>query len=81
MKSMNFFTNKGESSEALPGDNTPKENTKPKENTNQLPPAQIQDEEGNLIFNLEGRTYLLNVNSEEERKRRLRREALGSLQY
>ena len=66
---MNFFTNKRESSEALPGDSTPKEITKPKENTNQLPPAPIQDEEGNLIFNLEGRTYSLNVNSEEERKR------------
>lgn len=57
------------------GNNTPKENTNPKENTklkettNQLPPASIQDENGNLIFNLEGRTYSLNVNSEEERER------------
>ena len=69
MERMNFFTNKRESSEALPGDSTPKENTKLKENTNQLPPAPIQDEEGNLTFNLEGKTYSLNVNSEEERKR------------
>lgn len=46
-----------------------KENTKPKENTNQLPPAPIQDEEGNLTFELEGKTYSLNVNSEEERER------------
>ncbi len=29
---------------------------------NGLPYAPIQDEEGNLIFNLEGRTYSLNVN-------------------
>ena len=36
---------------------------------NGLPYAPIQDEEGNLIFNLEGRTYSLNVNSEEERER------------
>ena len=75
MERMNFFTNKRESSEVLSGDNTPKENTKlkentkPKENTNQLPPAPIQDEEGNLTFSLEGKTYSLNVNSEEERKR------------
>ena len=71
---MNFFANKRESSEVLPGDNTPKENTKlkentkPKENTNQLPPAPIQDEEGNLIFNLEGRTYSLNVNQRKKGK-------------
>ena len=32
-------------------------------------PAPIQDEYGNLTFELEGRTYSLNVNSEEERKR------------
>lgn len=53
MKSMNLF-----------GGNTPKENTKPKETTNQLPPAPIQDEEGNLTFSLEGKEYTLNVNSE-----------------
>lgn len=31
-------------------------------------PAPIQDEEGNLTFELEGKTYSLNVNSEEERE-------------
>lgn len=31
--------------------------------------APIQDEDGNLTFELEGRTYSLNVNSEEERER------------
>lgn len=31
--------------------------------------APIQDENGNLIFSLEGRTYFLNVNSEKERER------------
>ena len=31
--------------------------------------ASIQDEEGNLTFTLEGKTYSLNVNSEEERER------------
>ena len=34
-----------------------------------LPPAPIQDENGNLTFNLEGKEYSLNVNSEEERER------------
>lgn len=34
-----------------------------------LPPAPIQDENGNITFELEGKTYSLNVNSEEERKR------------
>lgn len=34
-----------------------------------LPPAPIQDENGNLTFNLEGKTYSLNVNLEEERER------------
>ena len=29
----------------------------------------IQDEDGNLVFSLERKTYFLNVNSEEERKR------------
>ena len=75
MERMNLFTNKEESSEALSEDNTPKENaklnenTKPKKITNQLPLAPIQDKEGNLTFELEGRTYSLNVNSEEERER------------
>ena len=31
-------------------------------------PAPIQDENGNLIFSLEGKIYFLNVNSEEERE-------------
>ena len=31
-------------------------------------PAPIQDENGNLTFELEGRTYSLNVNSEEDRE-------------
>ena len=43
-------------------------NHKPKEPT-ALPPAPIQDENGNLTFSLEGRTYSLNVNSGEERRR------------
>ena len=30
-----------------------------------LPPVPIQDENGNLTFTLEGKTYSLNVNSEE----------------
>lgn len=34
-----------------------------------LPKAPIQDEEGNLTFTLKGKTYSLNVNSEEERER------------
>lgn len=34
-----------------------------------LPPVPIQDENGNLTFTLEGKTYSLNVNSEEERER------------
>ena len=63
MKSMNLFNRKSESSEALFGD------TKPKGTTDQLPPAPIQDENGNLTFSLEGRTYSLNVNSGEERRR------------
>ena len=43
-------------------------NHKPKEPT-ALPPAPIQDENGNLIFELEGKMYSLNINSEEERER------------
>lgn len=34
-----------------------------------LPPAPIQDENGNITFELEGKVYSLNVNSEEERGR------------
>lgn len=34
-----------------------------------LLPAPIQDENGNLTFILEGKTYSLNVNSEKERER------------
>ena len=32
-------------------------------------PAPIQDEDGNLTFELEGKIYSLNVNSKEERER------------
>ena len=63
MKLMNLFDRKGESSEAS------FEDTKLKETTNQLPSSPIQDEDGNLTFSLEGKTYSLNVNSEEERER------------
>ena len=66
---MNLFGGNDKSSKALFGDNTSKENIKPKETTNQLLPAPIQDEEGNLTFELEGKTFSLNVNSEEERER------------
>lgn len=34
-----------------------------------LPSAPIQDENGNLTFELEGNTYSLNINSAEERER------------
>ena len=44
-------------------------NNTPKEDINQLPPAPIQDENGNITFELEGKTYSLNVNSKEERER------------
>ena len=43
-------------------------NNKSKEPT-ALHPAPIQDENGNLIFTLKGKTFSLNVNSEEERER------------
>lgn len=43
-------------------------NNKSKEPT-ALPPAPIQDENGNLTFSLKGETFSLNVNSEEERAR------------
>ena len=59
MKSMNLFGDAGaKSSEAFF-----------KDNNKTLLPAPIQDEEGNLTFELEGRTYSLNVNLEEERER------------
>lgn len=64
MKSMNLFSDAGAKySKALFGD------SKSKENTNQLQPAPIQDENGNLTFSIEGRTYFLNVNYKEERER------------
>lgn len=64
MKSMNLFSDAGaKSSKALFGSNTIKENT------NQLPPAPIQDENCNLTFTLKGKTFSLNINSEEERER------------
>ena len=63
MERMNLFDRKEESSEASFGD------TKLKETTNQLPSSPIQDGNGNLTFTLEGKTYSLNVNSEEERER------------
>ena len=43
-------------------------NNKPKEPI-ALPPAPIQDENGNLTFSIEGTTYSLNVNYKEERER------------
>lgn len=43
-------------------------NNKSKEPT-ALPPAPIQDENGNLTFTLKGKTFSLNVNSKEERER------------
>ena len=62
MKSMNLFSDaEAKSSEALFGD------SKSKENTNQLLSASIQDENGNLTFSIEGRTYSLNVNYKERR--------------
>ena len=63
MKLMNLFDRKGESSEAS------FEDTKLKETTNQLPSSPIQDEDGNLTFSLEGKTYSLNINSKEEREK------------
>ena len=69
MKRMNLFSDtETKSSEALFGDSKLKENTNPKEST-ALPLTLIQDENGNLIFSLEGKIYSLNVNSEDERKR------------
>ena len=68
MKSMNLFGGNDKSSEALFGDSKLKENTNLKEST-ALPLTLIQDENGNLIFSLEGKIYSLNANSEDERKR------------
>lgn len=69
MKSMNLFGGNDKSNEVLFGNSKPKEIIKPKETTNQSPPAPIQDENGNITFELEGKVYSLNVNSEEERER------------
>lgn len=63
MESMNLFGGNDKSSKELFESNTTKVNT------NQLPPAPIQDENGNLTFELEGKIFSLNVNSEEERER------------
>ncbi len=68
MERMNLFGGNDKSSEALFGDSKLNENTNPKEST-ALPLTLIQDENGNLIFSLEGKEYSLNVNSEDERKR------------
>lgn len=38
-----------------------------------LPSAPIQDENGNLTFELEGNTYSLNINSAEEREKELKK--------
>ena len=65
---MNLFGGNDKSSEALFGDSKLKENTNLKEST-ALPLTLIQDENGNLIFSLEGKIYSLNANSEDERKR------------
>lgn len=75
MKSMNLFDRKEESSETLFNDAEAKSSealfgdSKSKENTNQLPSAPFQDEDGNLTFSIEGITYSLNVNYKEERER------------
>ena len=69
MKSMNLFGGNDKSNEVLFGNSKPKEIIKPKETTNQSLSAPIQDEDGNITFELEGKTYSLNVNSKEERER------------
>lgn len=69
MKSMNLFGGNDKSNEVLFGNSKPKEIIKPKETTNQSLSAPIQDENGNITFELEGKTYSLNVNSKEERER------------
>ena len=61
---------KGESSETLfEGNNKSSRALASVSTPNQLPPAPIQDEYGNLTFELEGKTYSLNVNSKFERIR------------
>ena len=69
MKSRNLFGGNDKSNEVLFGNSKPKEIIKPKETTNKSLSAPIQDEDGNLTFELEGKTYSLNVNSKEERER------------
>lgn len=59
MNTMNLFKGNNKSSGALASVSTP----------NQLPSAPIQDEDGNLTFELDGKTYFLNVNSKWERIR------------
>ena len=63
MKSMNLFGGNDKSSETF---FTSKKESK---ELTGLPPVPIQDENGNLTFKLEGKTYSLNVNSEEEREK------------
>ena len=46
-----------------------KKNLEEKPLAKSLSPAPIQDKDGNLTFELEGKTYSLNVNSKEERER------------
>lgn len=60
MNTMNLFGGNDKSSKALFGDN---------DKSKELATTPIQDEEGNLTFELEDREYSLNVNSEEERRR------------
>lgn len=70
MNTMNLFNRKGESSETLFEGNDKSSGALASVSTpNQLPPAPVQDEDGNFTFELDGRTYSLNVNSEEERER------------
>lgn len=65
-----LFNRKGESSETLfEGNNKSSRALASVSTPNQLPPAPIQDEYGNLTFELEGKTYSLNVNSKFERIR------------
>lgn len=65
-----LFNRNGESSETLFGGNDKSSGALASVSTpNQLPSAPIQDEDGNLTFELDGKTYFLNVNSEWERKR------------
>lgn len=72
MNKMNLFGGNDKSSKASFSDVGAKSSetsfkvTKPKV-TNILPAAPIQDENGNLTFNYNGKTYTVNVNSEEDR--------------